>query len=94
MGEIEWEDPPSIKHVTRTNKRHLIEAMKANPGRWLVWSRNSTRANASNIRARYPELEVEWAWNSTYDEDGEPTFGDRHGGVTIFTRWSPHGIHH
>ena len=73
MNDIEWEDPPQIKHKTRTNKADLLDAMYEHPGRWLVWSRSSTRANASNIRSRYPALEVEWAHN----EDGT---------VTIYTR--------
>jgi hypothetical protein len=72
--KIEWEDPPAIRYQRKPNKGHLRAAMNKNPGCWLVWSRNSTRANASNIRHRYPELEVEWRHNPS----GE--------GVTIWTR--------
>ena len=79
MDEIEWEDPPIIKHRTKRTKADLRRAMRANPGRWLVWSRSSTRANASNIRFRHPELEVEWAYLDDLN-------GDK---VTIFTRYPP-----
>ena len=77
--EILWRDPPIIKHVSRTSKSDLIKAMRKNPGRWLVWNKSSTRANASNIRHRYPGIEVEWAYVDRSNSDR----------VTIFARYPP-----
>ena len=79
MSDIEWEDPPQIKHRSVRTKADLRRAMRENPGRWLVWSRSSTRANASNIRFRHPELEVEWAYLDDLDTEK----------VTIYTRIPP-----
>ena len=55
-----WGDPPPTARLVgpQPKRTDLHLAMEANPGRWLIWSERSSRANASNLRHRYPQYEV------------------------------------
>jgi hypothetical protein len=55
MGDepIVWEDPPAKPHRTARNRQQSgrRDALKANPGRWMLWSPDISPARASHLRA-------------------------------------------
>jgi hypothetical protein len=44
--EVVWQDPPPDGRVTTRQRR---EALKANPGRWILWAESASRAYATKL---------------------------------------------
>lgn len=75
VPEIEWEDPPQRPKSQGAREARAVQAsaMKANPGRWLIWTR-ACKSRTVVTRLRRAGFEA----TSVSNEDGT---------VTIYARW-------